>query len=81
MLRSNLLQSCVCHVWPRFHGIYKIEKPLPGKKKNRSSLNLGIFTAQVIPYSIGQQLLSKYYSEFLVDVIRLEFREGLFRWL
>ena len=36
-----------------------------------------IFTFQVIPYTIRLNLFSKCYSKFLIDVIRLEFGNGL----
>ena len=32
---------------------------------------------QVIPYTTELKLFSKYYSEFLIDVIRMEFGKGL----
>ena len=48
---------------------------LENKKLNRS-----IFTSQVIRYSMWQKLVWKCYSEFFIDVIRLEIGK-LFKWI
>ena len=72
MSRSSLL-SWFYQVLPRLHEILKTEKFPPGKTKLNRHKMYSIFTAKVISYSMGQKLFSKFHSELLIDVIRLEF--------
>ena len=47
------------------------------KFRKSTSLHRKNKKVYVIRYCMGQKLFSKHYSEFLIDVIRLEFGKGL----
>ena len=74
---SNLSLSCACNVGLAFVKLISLKTP-PSKQKIQFPLEVRYIHCSSQSLFHGAKFFLKSYSEFLTDVIRLEFRKGLY---